>query len=443
MIDWLRLYGPAVLVWGIVLGKLLKWHRQRSLTGGSLWLILFSLAFAFTVMIPSIYHAIADVTGVPNLARLLSHIFMLLTGWAAQAMMLGLNKSEIRQRRWWLVVVIVALSVVFSLADTPVDTPRFARLYAATPWVLEYWLVFVAGLAPAFVNVVRLCWRYARLSGSAIGKLGLRLISAGFSVSLVYHAHKACYFASERFGFPYPSLGGLWDKTLTPIASLLALTGATLPAWGPKIGLPAVLDWIGRWRTYHRLRPLWFALYQATPQIALVQPRPAVLEFLLPTDLDLRLYRRVIEIRDGRLALQPYLDPRVGQAARDRSEVTGDELDAIVEATTLAAAVDAKRSGTPPQACEPVAVPGGRDLESDTAFLNEVARAYRRLKLVPSQDASPARCRRTTPHATACAPTATRVPGSTGGSPPGVPSRPASPSAPVRSRPGRARRRGP
>jgi hypothetical protein len=384
MTEWLRMYGPALLAWGFVVGKLVKWRRQRSLTGGTLWLILIGLACSFTFTAPVPYRAVAELTGVPNIGRLLSHICILLAAWATQAMLMGLTKSEHREHRWWLGTAIVALTVVFALADTPIDDPRFAGRYAETPWVLEYWLVFVAGLAPAFVNVVRLCWRYARLSGSAIGRLGLRLISIGIVVSLVYHVHKGIFFAANRFDFYYPNFGGLWDRTLPPIATVLVLIGATLPSWGPRIGLSALFDWAGRWRTYQRLRPLWFALYQANPQIALVQPKPALLEFLLPTDLDLRLYRRVIEIRDGRLALQPYLDPKVGLAARDRSSVTGQELDAIVEATTLAAAVDAKRSGAPPRTTEPVAVPGGRDLESDTAFLNDVARAYRKLKLVPS-----------------------------------------------------------
>jgi hypothetical protein len=378
------MYGPALLAWGLVIGKLVKWRRQRSLTGGTLWLILIGLSCSLTVTAPVPYRAIAELTGVPNIGRLLSHVFMLLAVWAAQAMLLSLTNSDIRERRWWLVTVIVALSVVFALADTPVDDPRFASRYAETPWVMEYWLVFVAGLAPAFVNIVRLCWRYARLSSSLIGKLGLRLISIGIVVSLVYHAHKGIYFAARRFDFYYPNFNGLWDKSLPPIATVLVLIGVTLPSWGPRIGLSALFDWVGRWRTYQRLRPLWFALYQANPQIALVRPKPVLLELLLLGDLDLRLYRRVIEIRDGRLALQPYLDPRIGLAARDRSGVTGQELDAIVEATTLAAAVDAKRSGAPPRTTEPVAVPGGRDLESDTAFLNDVARAYRKLKLVPS-----------------------------------------------------------
>jgi hypothetical protein len=384
MVEFLRLSGPALLTWGFVIGKLVKWRRRGTLTGGTLWLILIGLACSFTLMTPIPYRAVAELTGIPNISRLLSHVCMLLAVWAAQAMLLGLTKSDIRERRWWLITVIVALSVVFALADTPVDDPRFAGRYSETPWVLEYWLLFVAGLAPAFVNIIRLCWRYARLSGSAIGRLGLRVISIGLVISLFYHSHKGIYFASQRFDFAYPNFGGLWDQMLPPVASVLVLIGATLPSWGPRIGLSALLDWTDRWRTYQRLRPLWFALYQASPQIALVQPKPALLEFLLPYDLDLRLYRRVIEIRDGRLALQPYLDPQIGLAARDRSGVTGPELDAIVEATTLAAAVDAKISGAPPRTTEPVAVPGGRDLESDTAFLNDVARAYRKLKLVPS-----------------------------------------------------------
>ncbi|ALG07094.1 MAB_1171c family putative transporter [Kibdelosporangium phytohabitans] len=380
--DWIRLYGPAILAWAFVVGKLVDRRRRAARTGSAIWFILFGLACSLTAMAPAPYRLISEVSGVPNLGRLLSHLSVLLVAVSARILLMRLNETPSvwpARQIWWPATVAVAITVLFVLADTPVDDVRFAGRYAGQPWVLEYWLVFVAGLAPAFVRTIVLCWRYGGLSGTVAGKLGLRAVAVGIACSLLYHVHKALFFGAADIGVAYPKgFGGLLDRMLPLLAAVFVLVGVTLPTWARKLRLPALFGWFGQLRDYHRLRPLWLALYRATPQIALVAPRPALLD-LLPTDVDLRLYRRVIEIRDGRLALQPYLDPETGAAARATAAgVTGRQLDALVEASMLAAAMAAKRAGAPARDNELVAVAGGRDLESDTAFLLDVARAYRR-----------------------------------------------------------------
>jgi hypothetical protein len=95
--------------------------------------------------------------------------------------------------------------------------------------------------------------------------------------------------------------------------------------------------------------------------------------------LRLRLYRRVIEIRDGLLAVHPYREQRVADAARERGTragLRGRPLDAAVEAATVAAALRSRAAGDPPAAAG-TPVTGGGDLDSDTAFLGQVARAFR------------------------------------------------------------------
>ncbi|MET0136358.1 MAG: MAB_1171c family putative transporter [Kibdelosporangium sp.] len=368
MVDWLRLSGPAVLAWAFVAGKLYGRLRGRSQPSGTIWVLLLGLAGSLTAQTPAAYRAIAEFTGIPNISRLVAHVLMLVVVWATQMLLFRLDDTFTRYR-WWLTGSIGLMTVLFALADTPVDDVRFAGRYGAAPWVLEYWLVFLVALTPAFVNTIRLGWRYSALSGSGSNKLGLRLIAAGAVSSFAYHIHKALFLAARRFDVYYPTdLGSVLDQLLPPVAAGLVILGATLPWW---------LSRLTKYVTYQRLRPLWLALYEANPGIALVPPRPMLLDLLLPRDLDLRLYRRVIEIRDGRLVLQPYLDPKVGAAARMRAAaagVTGQKLDAIAEAATLDDALT--RSARVGTACSDV-VPGGRDLASDTAFLNEVARAYR------------------------------------------------------------------
>jgi hypothetical protein len=118
-------------------------------------------------------------------------------------------------------------------------------------------------------------------------------------------------------------------------------------------------------------------LYRAVPQIALVPPsgRP---DWFLSHDLDFQLYRRVIEIRDGRLALRPYLDRRVTDTARRLGRaagLSGSELDATVEAAVLAAAIQAKHEQRAADTGSPDA-PGGSDLPGELAWLVAVSTAF-------------------------------------------------------------------
>ena len=102
------------------------------------------------------------------------------------------------------------------------------------------------------------------------------------------------------------------------------------------------------------------------------------------THLSYRLYRRVIEIRDGLLALRSYRDPEVRIRARQCGEaagLTGDELRAAVAAAQLKAAVDAKAQGRLAPATddrEIFELRRGNDLTAEAAWLGQIARAYMR-----------------------------------------------------------------
>jgi hypothetical protein len=105
------------------------------------------------------------------------------------------------------------------------------------------------------------------------------------------------------------------------------------------------------------------------------------------TDLNYRLYRRVIEIRDGLLALRPYRDSegrmRVLQCGK-AAGLTGDELRAAVAAAQLKAALIAKAEGGVPATSmgsaddrEIFELCRGNGLAAEAAWLAQIARAYR------------------------------------------------------------------
>jgi hypothetical protein len=65
-------------------------------------------------------------------------------------------------------------------------------------------------------------------------------------------------------------------------------------------------------------------------------------------NLRFHLYRRVVEIWDGRLALRPYYDARVPEFTRARSLAAGlneQQAAPVIEAASLAAALQVKARG--------------------------------------------------------------------------------------------------
>ncbi|RBQ19620.1 hypothetical protein DP939_12805 [Spongiactinospora rosea] len=386
MPEWVRMYGPSAVAWLLLLLAPHGRRRQADPSRRMVGLVLSGLAVSTTVNTPLVYGLIGDLTGIPNVARLLGHAGMLGVAWAGHAFFHlmddpGRNpRPGIVRYACYLVAALVAMAVLFAAAPTPVDDVRFAARYGASPWVLEYWLVYGAAIVPALLGVTREALRCARLAATATLRAGLRLVVAGAAIATLYQLHKTLYFAARRLEFAYPPVPLNLDALLPPLSLLLLVIGTTMPGWGPRLKVPEMLEWSGRYLAYRRLRPLWLALYRAVPEIALVPPAAALSE-LSPVDLRLRLYRRVIEIRDARLALLPYFDPDVAAAARKlagRKGMTGRDVEVLAEAAMLAAAMQDKERGRRPRLpADAPAVPGGGDLESDTDFLDDVARAYR------------------------------------------------------------------
>ncbi|WP_329059780.1 MAB_1171c family putative transporter [Amycolatopsis sp. NBC_01480] len=350
MPEWLLHYAPTLLAW-----LLFTTRRGGDPGRRAVRQVFLGLAVSLTALTPAGHAVIRAVTGAPDLPRLVGHAGMLYAAWSAQRLLAHLNGIRPpRAQGWWIGGMFAVMCVLFALMPD---------LKPQSPWVMEYCFAYAAAQIPAFVGVIRLGLRYTRLASL---RTGLYLAVAGTAAGIGYLVNKTVLAAAPRWGFEYP-LGHafLMSKALPAAAHLLVLVGVTLPG---------AVAWLGRWLRYRRLRPLWTALYRADPAIAL-DPRR-----LVPWGLRMRLYRRVIEIRDGLLALQPYRDPAVAVAAREsgiRDGLRGRRLDAAVEAAAVAAALSARADGVVPGAAESIG-PGGEDLDSDTAFLSEVAVAYRR-----------------------------------------------------------------
>jgi len=382
-------YVPVALAWAAVAYKLLALHRTPGELGlRSFWFGLLALALSLTTLLPPVYLGIDRLVGIPNLARLLAHCLMVIAAWSIHMFLFYLNYPDAqarpgRRREGLLLGLTIALLIgLFGLADVEEESLEFTSRYANTPFIAEYRLVLLGYLGWVLANAARLSWRYAGISaGRPSLHLGLRLVATGASVGLGYCAHGALYLAARRFDLGYPfGDGELVSDSLLALCLVLILIGSTMPAWGARLGIPALHGWAVRYRACRRLFPLWRDLCRANPGIALVPPSGSIADALAPRGTGFRLYRRVVEIRDAQLALRPHFDPRAAAHAatlcRERG-ITGEEAEAVSEAARLASALRAKERGVVFNDFDSAPrTPGWPDVHREATFLGRVAHHY-------------------------------------------------------------------
>jgi hypothetical protein len=131
--------------------------------------------------------------------------------------------------------------------------------------------------------------------------------------------------------------------------------------------------------------------------LALVPPTSTIPDLLAVQDLDLRLTRRMVEIRDARLALRSSMSAGVAEVARRQCRdagLAGIAEQTTVEAACVAAALDARLGGwNPASTGDMPATSGALDLAGELEHLMQLADAYRRSPIVKGIRASLRRAR--------------------------------------------------
>jgi hypothetical protein len=373
----------AVLLWLAAIYEAVSLTRQPSNRARRALLLTFvALALAATFFVPSVYLATQDLTGVDNLADLIARCAVLIASLGAQSLLLHLTQEpavairKSRRRAVALASAMVLLVVLFVLA--PVHergTLRLTSDFGDSPWVIGYLVVFAGYLGIALVNVLRGGLRYAPKAGTAIS-LALRLIAIGCLFGLLYVTEKIGFLIAQLLGgSPSAEVESSVARMLAVLGGLFVLAGSLVPAVYPV--WRRTVHWVQMYRAHRELYPLWSALREITPEIAL---DPAPSEFhdrLRVRDLDFRLYRRIIEIRDGRLALRPFLDADVARHAREdalRSGLTDGDMEAAVEARVLAAGIESAREKRQPANVPAASQDGGKDFMSEVEWLLRVVR---------------------------------------------------------------------
>ncbi|MFB9924380.1 MAB_1171c family putative transporter [Amycolatopsis halotolerans] len=260
-------------------------------------------------------------------------------------------------------------AVLFAAADArEVDGNTVVNGSGVLP-LLIYYVIYTLAATSALSLFIVLIRRYAKRMAPGSLRRGLQLIIAGASVGLLWTAWAVEDMYSLLATGRVSAAEDIPSVLLGAVAVTLAAAGATLSAWGPRLGAP--VRWLRAYLRYRRLGPLWTMMRKAVPGIVLNTGG----------GVHLALYRRIIEIRDGHLALREHFDPAVAERAAYIARRTGiapDRIPAAIEAASIVAALTAHREGRRFRAAADYRPPGlAPTIAAETAWLTAVSRELR------------------------------------------------------------------
>lgn len=234
-----------------------------------------------------------------------------------------------------------AMCVLFLLVPRSPARYDFVYEHAGEPLVTAYAMLTQLGLTVGLVCALVLFRPTGRAVAPGPLRTGMWLLSAAAVVGLLFMANRVVYQVSHAAGSTALDTVAAQSVSRALLAMMLLLfaAGGALPALG------GLRRWTSRYVALQRLRPLWAQLSAAAPGVVLGDPPGRLGELFALRSVELRLYRRVIEIRDA----QWLLAGRAGDGADD--------------AAALWAAVRARRHGSAagaPAAGAPAAAGPGR-----------------------------------------------------------------------------------
>ncbi|KRQ23700.1 MULTISPECIES: MAB_1171c family putative transporter [Mycobacteroides] len=308
----------AVFSFGAVVVVAAAMLRSRVRPPASVALLLSFLfkGIAVTLATPPLYEKFDNLVGVHNMGRLVLNlsggmawtacVLTVITFWGES------GPRAVQRARLWVgmaVAIGAALTLCWFVAPTSELPQDFYASHGNKPaWVL-YMLIYLItyGLGALLITVK--CLQYARFHDVAWLRRSMLLTAAGAAMCLLFcimRAHSAIYGMITNDSYSWQRLAPL----AATIGQILIVVGLAGPSFSQLV--TSARQRIQAYRQHRQLEPLWTALYEGNAQIALAPPQAAI------GDHNYRLYRRIVEIRDGLSAIRPYLteDASTTSAAR-------------------------------------------------------------------------------------------------------------------------------
>jgi hypothetical protein len=315
---------------------------------------LVCLAVVPVLNFPPVVGAIDSLAG--GLARLLVNLMTM----AASYWMLAFFHYSVRvSRRFQTLAFVGALALVVGVwlaAPAPVRLQP-AALSSGSDWHATVFVVAAVGyMAYALGLALRWAARYSRLARRVQLRRGLRFIAVGLALLIAGCVSKCLVALLQAFAGLVWEAGNLAYVGFVLVGSVGLVIGVMYPAVTGM--LAAVPVWRWHRQACREMEPLWRALHEAFPDLALRSETPPWWRDPLRIRRTHReYYRRAVEIRDGLLQLGPYFP-----------------ADAV-DAAAVRAALTAKAAGAPARSSHPTPVTGGDNLDSDVRWLVRLSRS--------------------------------------------------------------------
>ncbi|WP_334028402.1 MAB_1171c family putative transporter [Nocardia terpenica] len=346
--------------------------RQRPL-----WLALSMLGLGLAMLQHPVAREIHRLTGISNLDSLASSL--LAVGVATTLFTFALQTSRPngypatpfpRLVYAWCVLTAVTMAITFSLV-TVQGIPTRARFLPMPDTVTVHTLYWVTYL----LYMIGVTTWTAVLFCRCVPRIHTRLLRT----AVLLLAVAECAF----LGFLLTRVVAMFSPSAEMLP--LGMYVSAVHAIGVTIGcsVAAVLPMkrsVANWWHCARLYPLWKALCHALPHITLNPPRPRLIDALTLHDSQLRLHRRLIEIRDGLLIMHDWITPehlaRIHDTLR-AEKLSEDRREAAATACWLRIALQAKEIGRArSENSLDLVRRGGVDARTELRWLRKVADAW-------------------------------------------------------------------
>ncbi|MFV2198379.1 MAB_1171c family putative transporter [Nocardiopsis sp. LOL_012] len=373
-----------LLLWAVVVWrapKALHHPNQRPLV-----IAFFFLAIVTTVRAPQTETLLRglDLVLLLTVPKHLAGAVMTAAVLEFVARMIGpaTNRRRSRHQRY----AFTALMVTVMLAALPF-VPRaedgdFALGVGGSVPALIYWAAWLTHLGTMLTLASLLFFRQAHRAGSESAwrlQVGLTLSGAGTTIGLGYVANKLAFMVGSFPGGPgapfSPDATAALNSALLNLSLLFVVVGTTFPA--PFVGAAACQ--LRDLRSLAALYPLWRETSRNSPDVVLTR----AFSSRWGRSTRFFLYRCVVEIEDGVLALHGHMQPGVDEAAAKAAHgLSAEDTEAFIEACRWRVALRAKKGGTPRADVAGAAPPaedgaGEEWLTHEVRRLRRIARAYR------------------------------------------------------------------
>ncbi|TJZ41950.1 hypothetical protein FCH28_36180 [Streptomyces piniterrae] len=364
MPPWIETAGISAL-WVVAVARAPQAIRDREQR--PLWFAIIMIALAMSTHLEPATTALAHVVPDAHWVDMTTHIFAIVDAAAVLWFVCG---AAGRHRHTALVFgAAIAFIVILVILDgkAPPHARNVITPSSTTPGIPDvYWWFFFSFHLVADSICGFVCWSYGRPGTPRLLRYGLRLFGTGMLLADLLWVLKLAYLQTHSAAFA---------PLFSPVTGVEALFMAV------GVALPVVAQARDRWRdgrSYQKLAPLWLSLTTAAPDVIL-GPNQRFQGMAIP--LQLRLYRRVIEIRDAMIVLRNYATPTALDLAHQHitdQTVPSHLRDAHVTACWLTAALQAKDNGMAPQSQKAnLAGPSTNDLTDEINHLLQIAEAYK------------------------------------------------------------------